>query len=52
LNPVSLLELSVQPRPILLDVMEVIVSPDGGAGRLENVVALFSLQYAEIAIAL
>jgi len=32
--------------------MEVIVSPDGAAGILAKVVAFFSLQYAEVVIAL
>ena len=36
----------------LLDVMEVIVSPDGATGILERVVAFFSLLYPEVAIAL
>src|SRR5205809_7393076 len=49
LKPVSFPELSVQARTTLLDVTEVIVSPDGALGVLERVVAFFSGVYPEVA---
>ena len=39
LKPVSLLELSLQERLTLFDRIDVIVSPDGGAGVTWKVVA-------------